>query len=625
MPRVLPKTFFAQLVVSTVVVQTLLLGVFITYIVFSQRNQAQQRTRARMLQQMDRLSAALAKPLARGDDASVNDVLDISEISPTIQGARLTDLQGKTVAMSENGRSGGLDPFERAVLPDAAGQRQIVPIANGQLEGVTAVKLNGQPVALLWLEPNPAVTLNTANTVVRIALTYGGFALLANLLPIFLIVRSMTRPLRRLTAATQRVMHWPGPGEDFPLPVTTGNEAGVLTARFNTMVGELEEQRSGLLGTLALLDSMLGNAPIGLGFFDRELRHVRLNQALADMYQVPASDPIGLRAAHLYPGSVADALEAHVTRVFETGEPARDVELSGPMPQNKSETRTWAMQFYPVQPQNDGVRWVGVIVIDVTDRLRSEETLRKTEKLAAAGRLAASVAHEINNPLESVTNLLYLLQHHQPMDPVALDFVTIAQAELARVAHITQQTLRFYRQTASSSNVNIPEILQAIVALYQLRMKAANIRVEERYRGLPHLLGYGGELRQLFDNLIVNAVDAMPLGGSLRLRVRFGSGVDGSGAWRDGVHITIADNGQGMSRETQAKIWEAFFTTKQATGTGLGLWVSDEIVRKHQGRVRVRSREGERSGTCFRIFLPNIPATVAVQPQPEVEEVSMPA
>ena len=613
MNRLLPKTFFAQLVLSTVLVQTLFLGLFLTYIVVSQRDSAAERTRARMLQQLQKLSRAIEKPMDRGDTASIHDVLDISEIAPTIQGARLTDLAGNTLAMSQNGRSGGLDPFEQAVLASAARQRQIVPIKNGQLEGVTAVLHNGKPAGLLWLEPNPALSLNTANTIARIALTYGGFALLANLLPIFLITQTMTRPLRRLTEATQRVIRRPGPGLDFPLPITSSNEAGTLTKRFNTMVGELEEQRSGLLETLALLDSMLGNAPIGLGFFDRDLRHVRLNGTLADMYKLPASRPLGLRATELYPGDLADEMEAHVAAVFETGLPARDVELSGPMPK-EGVKRTWSMQFYPVQPKNDAVRWVGVIVIDITDRLRAEETLRKTEKLAAAGRLAASVAHEINNPLESVTNLLYLLQNFQPMERTALEYVAIAQAELARVAHITQQTLRFYRQTASRSNTNIPEVLISILQLYGMRISAARIEVEQRFQGTPHLFCYSGELRQLFANLIVNAVDAMPGGGRLHLRVRRGSGLCGGA---DGVHVTVADNGMGMSPETQGKIWEAFFTTKQATGTGLGLWVSEEIVRKHGGTVRVRSRQGERSGTCFRIFLPDVVEAVPAGAQLE--------
>ena len=605
MRRLWPRTFFAQLVLSTILVQTLFLGLFLTYIVSSQRQQAAQRSRARMLQQLGRISKALEKALDRSDMASVHDVLDMSEIAPTIQGARLTDLAGKTLAMSQNGRSEGLDAFERKVLTDASRERKIVAIQNGQIEGVTSVQHNGQPAGLLWLEPNPAVTLNTANTVSRIALTYGGFALLANLLPIFLIVQTMTRPLRRLTEATQRVIRYPGPGEDFPLPITSSNEAGTLTRRFNTMVGELEEQRSGLLETLALLDSMLGNAPIGLGFFDRDLRHVRLNQTLADMYQLPVERPLGLRPAELYPGTLADHLESHVAGVFETGLPMRDVELSGSMPQEPGRERTWSMQFYPVQPKHDTIRWVGVIVVDITSRLQAEQTLRKTEKLAAAGRLAASVAHEINNPLESVTNLLFLLQMHRPMDSVSLEYVSIAQAELARVAHITQQTLRFYRQTASRCDTNVPEVLQSIVQLYQMRLSAAHIEVKQKYRGTPHLVCYAGELRQLAANLIVNAVDAMPHGGRLHLRARYGMGPGKSGTWCDGVHFTVADSGMGMSPETKAKIWEAFFTTKQATGTGLGLWVSEEIVHKHGGTVRVRSRQGEGSGTCFRIFLPH--------------------
>jgi signal transduction histidine kinase len=600
MRRFLPRTFFAQLVLGTIVVQTLLLGVFLAWVVISQRNLARGRTRVRMEQQMSRLSAACSKAYNLGDIDRVRDVLELAEIAPTIEATRLTDLAGKTLVASKKARSTGLDPQEVAVLPTAT-TPHIFSIGNGQPEAVTPVFRDGKPVALLWLEPNSSVTFNTASTISGIALTYGAFALLANLLPIFLIVQTMTRPLRTLSEATQNVLRPGTDGGAFPLPVTSSNEAGLLTVNFNTMVSELEQQRGGLLETLALLDSMLGNAPIGFAFFDHEFCYVRLNGFFAEVSGLPLDAHLGLRPTDVYPGALGNSMETSLDEVFSSGEAIRNVELAG----NNTPMRTWLMSFYPVRTKIEAVRWVGVIVTEITERLQAEETLRKTEKLAAAGRLAASVAHEINNPLESVTNLLYILQHHEPMDAQAIEFINTAQAELARVAEITQQTLRFYRQSVSRSNTNIAEIMNSIVTLYQPRMTAAHVDVVKQFDVDAMLFCFGGEMRQLLANLIVNAVDAMPVGGTLTLRVRHGRGKPAGAPWSDGIHIVVADTGMGMSEATRAKIFEAFFTTKAATGTGLGLWVSEEIIRKHGGTVRVRSRQGERSGTCFWMFFPD--------------------
>ncbi|MGO4211310.1 sensor histidine kinase, partial [Terriglobus sp. YAF25] len=234
----------------------------------------------------------------------------------------------------------------------------------------------------------------------------------------------------------------------------------------------------------------------------------------------------------------------------------------------------------------------------------SEEALRKTEKLAAAGRLAASIAHEINNPLESVTNLLYLLQTHPELDSMAREYVSTAQAELARVSEITQQTLRFYRQSTFPVQTQVGEVLDSVLALHHSRLGSARITVERQYDPAVALFGFSGELRQLFANLIGNAIDAMVGGGRLIVRARYGTGRSLRGGWCDGVRVTVSDTGTGMSEETQRRLFEPFYTTKDATGTGLGLWVSDEIIRKHSGTARVKSRQGEQAGTTFAIFFP---------------------
>jgi signal transduction histidine kinase len=245
-------------------------------------------------------------------------------------------------------------------------------------------------------------------------------------------------------------------------------------------------------------------------------------------------------------------------------------------------------------------------VVEATERKRAEDALRKTEKLAAAGRLAASIAHEINNPLEAVTNLLYLLRHQPSLDAMAISYADLAQHEISRVAEMTQQTLRFYRQSTSPGVANVAELLDSVVTLYKGRLLGLQIEVSHRVGPDVDLYCFSGELRQLFANLIGNAIDAMAHGGHLWLAVRRSrSWVDGT----PGIRLFVADNGCGMTQATRLRIFEPFFTTKETTGTGLGLWVSSEIIAKHKATVRVASRppdgaSGKKSGTVFMLFFP---------------------
>lgn len=276
-----------------------------------------------------------------------------------------------------------------------------------------------------------------------------------------------------------------------------------------------------------------------------------------------------------------------------------------PSPKNPRETRSWLVNVYPVKTTSHVVRWVGVIIVETTERQRSEEALRKSEKLAAAGRLAASVAHEINNPLEAITNLLYLLRQEPSLDGPAIRYVESAQFEVARVAEMTQQTLRFYRQSTLPVEANLGEVMESVMTLLQGRIHSMQVEVCRSYGEAIDLYCLAGEMRQLFANLIGNALDAMSPGGSLHLAVRR------SQSWKDGapgIRVFIADNGCGMDKATRERIFEPFFTTKDATGTGLGLWVSDEILHKHSGTMRVFSRPTgtgtKPSGTVFMIFFP---------------------
>ncbi len=248
-------------------------------------------------------------------------------------------------------------------------------------------------------------------------------------------------------------------------------------------------------------------------------------------------------------------------------------------------------------------RQLAAFIADLSLQKRSEETLRRTEKLAVTGRLAAVIAHEINNPLEAVMNCLYLLaQTDLPQDSRA--YLSLAQKELDRVTQITIQTLRFFRSSTRPVKTDIHDVIDNVLSLLDSRFRQLDIQIVRQFRATPPIFAQEGELRQVIANLVGNAIDAIPQSG--RIIVRTSKARD----WRtnhEGLSITVADNGTGMDRPTQQRIFEPFFSTKGPTGTGLGLWISQEIIHKHHGTIRMRSRRQSQNvcgTTVFRLFLP---------------------
>lgn len=250
---------------------------------------------------------------------------------------------------------------------------------------------------------------------------------------------------------------------------------------------------------------------------------------------------------------------------------------------------------------NMAVRMLGV-AMDITSRKLGEEALRRSEKLAATGRLAASIAHEINNPLESVTNVLYLLRVTPGLSERVRDHIHTAQMELDRVVHITKQTLAFYREVATPVKTSIPSLIEDVLMAYSGRIAGEHIQIQKCYDDVETIYGYPGELRQVFSNFALNAMEALlPGSGKIGVRVRRAVNVHG----QSGIRIIVADNGVGIAKENLSRIFEPFFSTKESKGTGLGLWVSQGIIHKHEGSIMVRSTvNAARHGTCFVIFLP---------------------
>jgi PAS domain S-box-containing protein len=239
---------------------------------------------------------------------------------------------------------------------------------------------------------------------------------------------------------------------------------------------------------------------------------------------------------------------------------------------------------------------------DINERKRAERVLEQQEQMAAIGRLTSSIVHEINNPLEAVHNLIFLAQHSANIDEARLH-LKVAEEELSRASEITMQGLQFHRQPSSPVSTNVVDILESVLTLFRGKFKASRVRVNFKKEDAPQLMCFAGEMRQVFVNLIGNAVEAMHEGGRLEIGVRPGT------EWRSGVpgvRITIADTGSGMSAETRKRMYEAFYTTKGPAGSGLGLWVTANIVRKHQGCMHVRSRRMPRAGgTVFTLIFPH--------------------
>jgi len=240
----------------------------------------------------------------------------------------------------------------------------------------------------------------------------------------------------------------------------------------------------------------------------------------------------------------------------------------------------------------------------VVQRRQGDEALRRSEKLATAGKLAATVAHEINNPLEAVTNLVYLAQRDLRSKPDEVErYLALASRELDRVAHIARQTLGFYRDRSSPAKFSVTRAIDDLIYLFEKRFETRNIEVCKEYDQELVITGLSGEIRQALSNLITNAIDAMPNGGKFVVRARTSQA--GHNSQRPGVRISVLDTGAGIAPRHLANLFQPFFSTKQDVGTGLGLWVTRTIVEKHHGTIRVRTRTGRvNHGTVFSMFLP---------------------
>jgi PAS domain S-box-containing protein len=398
--------------------------------------------------------------------------------------------------------------------------------------------------------------------------------------------------------------HYPAPLniwiqlEVYPTPDGIVTFSRDVTERRRTEKALVESERMAVRSERQL-KVIMDALPTYLSYLDQGCRYVRVNRTYEEWFNRSADDIVGKSIEDVLGTEAAAIVRSELQQAFAGQRKQFEYKI-----QILDQERILSVVHIPDLAENGEVQGVIVQGQDVTDRIRAEEALLQSEKLAAVGRLAASIAHEINNPLESVTNLLYLARRASNLEN-AQNYLETAERELRRVSVISSQTLRFHKQSTNPRSVTIAELLESVLSIYQGRLVNSGITVVDDRETDEPVECFDGEVRQVLNNLVGNAIDAMhPVGGRLVLRSRV------STTWRAGqrgVIVTVADTGSGMPAEVRQRAFDAFYTTKGIGGTGLGLWVSQEIVVRHGGTLRVRSKQaGRHHGTVFLLYLPII-------------------
>ncbi len=390
-----------------------------------------------------------------------------------------------------------------------------------------------------------------------------------------------------------------------PLLNTNGEITEWFGAASDVTVRKLAEEA--LRHSEERLWQFIEESPAALAVFDREMRYVCASRRWLSDYQLGDRNLRGVSHYDIFPEIGEEWKESH-----RRGLAGEVTSSACDCFQRANGSVQWIR--WEIRPWRNAAGEVGGILLfseDITEHKLAEEALLRSEKLAVTGRLAATIAHEVNNPLSAAMNAVYIAS----TDPTqASEMLKLAEQELRHAAHITQQTLGFYRESNSRIQpIALPKLIDEVLDVYAGKLKNRNITVQRRCYCAPssrrgrwcpencencegRLLVNSGELRQIISNLLANGIDALSDGGVIQIRVSRLS---------DRLRLAMADNGCGIRTEHLKRVFEPFFTTKKTVGTGLGLWVTQEIVRKHNGVIKVRSRKDK--GTVFWIAFSAIP------------------
>jgi PAS domain S-box-containing protein len=376
------------------------------------------------------------------------------------------------------------------------------------------------------------------------------------------------------------------------------NSDGEVSRWFGTCtdIEELKQAEQALLAERQLLETVVRRMPAAVLLAEDDDLRIRLvNPAYQDF--APGKEMAGKTLEEVWPeiGPDVPRLWRHV---LATGEPHSvidqpfDIRRSPDAPLEQTYF-TWSI-FRVRLPGSD--RWALLnTALETTERKRSQEALIRSEKLASVGRMASTIAHEINNPLETIGNVVYLAMTDPGISLAAKSYLEVAVQELERVTHITRQSLAFHRETSTPTLIDLSGSIENILKLFANRLESRKVTVERDYAEVGRIRAFGGEIQQVISNLLSNSMDALASHGRIMFRL---SSMNGGGK----IRFTIADTGSGIAPERLARVFEPFFTTKEMHGTGLGLWVTKQIVEKHGGTIRVRSKLGK--GTVFSIVFP---------------------
>jgi PAS domain S-box-containing protein len=473
---------------------------------------------------------------------------------------------------------------------------ELVNFGNGEFSLTRAIMFQGKEMGFVLILSDLGAVNDRLRSYAIILLTILGASLVAALTLSSISQRSISKPILALADTAKLVSQQ----KDYSVRISVPqdrDEVAVLVDEFNEMLNEIQNRDSALREREEEFRTMANSIHQMAWMGDPEGNLTWYNQRWYDYTGTTPEQMAGWGWQQVHDPQIL--LEV-LPRWREALSKGLIFEMIFPLRGADGNFRQFLTRAVPIRDEEGRViRWFGTNT-DITEQLRSEENLRQTEKLAATGRLAASIAHEINNPLEAVTNLIYLARK-QPAN--SEKYLRLADDELDRIAQITKNTLGFYRDSASPAKIIVSEILREVLALYSRKIEFKRIALICDAGNEIEIVAFPGEVRQIFANLIANAIDALPEAGVLRIRVSNASRrVDIA---ERGVRITFLDNGTGILPSDRQKIFKPFYTTKKDTGTGLGLWLVHGLVEKHHGSLHVRSSiEPGKTWTAFSVFLP---------------------
>ena len=473
---------------------------------------------------------------------------------------------------------------------------EVSSFKNDQFDLVEPIAFQGKQVGIVYIQSDLGAVNDRLRSYAAILLAILGASLYAALILSRIFQRAISQPILHLAETAQTVSR----EKDYFLRAhTTGDhdEVALLVNAFNEMLVEIQERDIALQERERQFRTLADSIPQLAWMAEPDGNLFWFNRRWYEYTGTSPEEMLGWGWESVHDPAI---LPQVLQRWRDSIGSAQSFEMIFPLRGADGTFREFLTLALPVRDEHGKVaRWFGTNT-DITEQRRSEEALRQTEKLAAAGRLAASIAHEINNPLEAVTNLVYLARK-QPSN--VAKYLDLADQELDRIAQITKNTLGFYRDSASPVEVDVPEVLEEVLSLYARRLAFKKITLRPECEKGAQIVANPGEIRQIFANLIANAIDALSDRGCLAVRVSKVQSKNGFD--RQGVRITFLDNGAGIAPTDRKKIFEPFYTTKKDVGTGLGLWLTLGLVEKHHGSLKVRSSiQAGKTWTAFSVFLP---------------------